>query len=551
ATRGDGYVGEDVTANLAMILPPALPHAPDMLEVRGEVYMTHENFLALNRQREADGQSLFANPRNAAAGSLRQLDAAITKERKLHYFVYGWGEVSTPLGATQADSMVALEKLGLATFGKLFRTSWQIPIYIAASLDNANAFYEDMFKLRPTLKYGLDGVVYKINHLEWQRRLGEVGRAPRWAVARKFPAERAKTRVERIMVQVGRTGALSPVAMLSPVNVGGVMVARASLHNEDEIARKDVREGDMVIIQRAGDVIPQVLGVDEKERPPGARPFTFPDHCPVCGSLAFREEGEAVRRCTGGLVCDAQAVERLRHFASRGAMDIEGLGEKQVAAFWQDGLIHAPADIFSLPQRQEALMAREGWGKKSVENLARAIEQARTRPLSRFIYALGIRHIGEITAKLLARHYGSFAAWEKAMRQLAEEDAEAMVELDAIEGIGGSVVESLRDFFREPHNRKVIADLAAVLHIQDEEIPRHGDTPLAGKTIVFTGSLARMTRAEAKARAESLGAKVASSVSAKTDYVVAGEDSGSKATKAAALGVAVLSEEEWLKMAAL
>lgn len=416
----------------------------------------------------------------------------------------------------------------------------------SASLEQIFSYYQEMLAKRSKLELDIDGLVYKVDNLEYQRRLGEVGRAPRWAIAHKFPAEQAKTVLEKIEIQVGRTGTLTPVARLKPVTVGGVVVSNATLHNEDEIARKDVREGDTVVIQRAGDVIPQVVEVDLAKRPKHSHAYKFPDHCPVCGSSAVREEGEVARRCTGGLQCEAQLVERLRHFVSRGAMDIEGLGEKQITAFWQDGLIKDVADIFHLPKKANVIAEREGWGEKSVENLLAAIEKSRDVALHKFIYALGIRHVGEITAKLLAQTYGAFAAWLAAMEALPK-GGEAAEQLDNVDGIGSVVIEALADFFREPHNVKIVHALAKELRIKDAE-KIASDSKVAGKTVVFTGTLPTLSRAEAKARAESLGAHVASAVSAKTDYVIAGEDAGSKLKKAKELGVKILSEDEWLAL---
>lgn len=543
-TRGDGEVGENVTANLATVLPLELKGSPPaFLEVRGEVYMTHKAFVALNRQREKEREPIFANPRNAAAGSLRQLDSTITAARDLNYFIYGWVQHGNDWGAKDSHFSCLLRLQGWGFRVAPHYTDKQL--VATTSLRSLLAYYEKIKEKRATLDYDIDGLVYKVDNLEYQRRLGEVGRAPRWAIAHKFPAEQAKTVVEKIEIQVGRTGALTPVARLKPITVGGVVVSNATLHNEDEIARKDIREGDTVVIQRAGDVIPQVVEVDTTQ-PRGKRAYKFPDHCPVCGSTAVREEGEVARRCTGGLMCEAQLVERLRHFVSRGAMDIEGLGEKQITAFFEDGLIKNAADIFRLPEKTDIISAREGWGEKSVENLKDAIETARDAVLHKFIFALGIRHVGEITAKLLARHYGSYKAWIAAMEKLPKggEEAEA---LDNIDGIGGVVVEALADFFREPHNIEIVHALGKTLRIRDAEMVA-SDSKVAGKTVVFTGSLVRMTRDEAKSRAESLGAKVASSVSAKTDYVIAGEDAGSKLKKAKELGVKILSEDEWLSL---
>lgn len=543
-TRGDGEVGENVTANLATVLPEKLKgNPPRLLEVRGEVYMTHKGFEKLNACREAEGEALFANPRNAAAGSLRQLDAEITRSRKLNYFVYGWGEISGALGAEQSVAMSKLESFGFTVI-----TLRHVDVggrIACGTLHQVLEGYDKTLNKRVSLDFDIDGMVYKVNRLDWQERLGVVGRAPRWAIAHKFPAEQAKTVVEAIDIQVGRTGALTPVARLKPVTVGGVVVSNATLHNEDEIERKGVRVGDTVVVQRAGDVIPQVVEVDTK-KPRGKKKYQFPDHCPVCGSLAVREEGEVARRCTGGLMCEAQLVERLRHFVARGAMDIEGLGEKQITAFFEDGLVKSPVDIFRLPEKSADIAAREGWGEKSAENLMAAIEKSRDVPLARFIFALGIRHVGDITAKLLARHYVSYKAWASAMEKLHKSD-EAMAALDNIDGIGPKVAGAISDFFREPHNVAIVHGLAKELNIRDAEAVA-SDSPVSGKTVVFTGALARMSRDEAKARAEALGAKVASSVSAKTDYVVAGEDAGSKLKKAKELGVRILSEDEWLEM---
>ncbi len=549
ATRGDGQVGEDITANLRTVrdLPLRLsdPNPPEVVEVRGEVYMTRSDFEALNAERAAAGEPLFANPRNAAAGSLRQLDSRITAKRKLHFFAYAWGEVSEPFAETHWEALARFRAWGLRV-NPLARR--------CADEAEAIALYREIAETRARLDYEIDGVVYKVDRLDWQERLGMVSRAPRWAIARKFPAEQAETRLLAIEIQVGRTGALTPVARLEPVSVGGVVVSNATLHNEDEIARKDVRVGDFVVVQRAGDVIPQVVRVLTDRRPPDAAPFVFPDHCPVCGSRAVREEGEAVRRCTGGLICPAQRVERLRHFVSRDAFDIEGLGEKQIAAFFRDGLIKEPADIFTLARRAESfdppLAAREGWGEKSVENLFRAIDARRRIPLDRFIYALGIRHVGQATARLLAKTYGSLDHFLEEMERARDPEGEARRALENIDGIGPKVAAAIVDFFAEPHNQRVVADLAREVAVEDFVQPE-GETPLAGKTIVFTGALETMTRAEAKARAEALGAKVAGSVSRKTDYVVVGADAGSKADKARALGVATLSEDEWRKLAGL
>lgn len=544
-TRGDGYEGEDVTENLAMLLPNKLKGKfPSYLEVRGEVYMTHESFNKLNHEQAEKKLPLFANPRNAASGSLRQLNPVITLERDLSCKLYGWGMVSNDIDDCNSavNFMGAIHKwTGLPIAGeKICTTTKEI-------IDYCN----ELQLVRDDLPHEIDGVVLKVENIEFRQRLGEIARSPRWAIAYKFPAEQAVTLLEHIEIQVGRTGALTPVAHLKPVNVGGVMVSRATLHNEDEIARKDIRVGDTVTIQRAGDVIPQVVSADESKRIAGVEPFVMPHHCPICGSDAVREEGEAVRRCTGGLMCDAQIVERLKHFVSRDAFDIDGLGEKQIQAFWEEGLVREPADIFALETKDKdsltPLRNKEGWGSKSAQNLFAAIDAARKVELARFIYALGIRYVGETTAKLLARSYHSFAAWHAAMEKLAAGDEAAREELLAIDGIGGAVEEALRHFFAEEHNRKVLADLVPHLTIADAKAVA-SDSPVAGKTVVFTGTLEQMTRDEAKAKAESLGAKVSGSVSKKTDYVVVGADAGSKAKKAAELDVTILTESQWLEM---
>lgn len=541
ATRGDGYTGENVTANLQTLddIPKRIPAAPAVFEVRGEVYMTRADFLALNeRQREAGGR-IFANPRNAAAGSLRQLDPSITAGRPLRFFAYAWGEVSEPVAESHSGFLDRLRAMGLPVNpeARLCRTT-----------EEMLGFCQELGDKRGLLPYDIDGIVFKVNRLDWQERLGFVSRAPRWAIARKFPAERARTRLSAIRVQVGRTGILTPVADLEPVTVGGVVVARATLHNEDEIARKDVREGDTVVIQRAGDVIPQVVAVVPELRPAGSQPFVFPRTCPECGSAVLREAGLAANRCTGGLVCPAQAIERLKHFVSRDAFDIDGLGERHLVAFRRDGLIGNPADIFRLKDHAEAIRTRERWGERSASNLLAAIEQRRQVPLERFIYALGIPQVGQATARLLARHYRSLQAWRRAMTEAADPSSDAARDLDAIDGIGPSVAADLTAFFAEPHNLQVLDDLQGEVKPEDFAGPAAGAGSLAGKTIVFTGALEKMTRSEAKARAEALGANVAASVSRRTDYLVAGADAGSKAKKAADLGVAVLSEAEWLAL---
>jgi DNA ligase (NAD+) len=543
ATRGDGEVGEDITTNIKTLkdFPQHIVGAPDVLEVRGEVFMKKSDFAALNKTREAEGEPVFANPRNAAAGSLRQLDSTITASRKLSYFVYGWGELSKPLADTQYESIKQLGALGFVINPRMKKVS---------ALDEVMSAYNAVGEERAELEYDIDGMVLKVDRLDWQKRLGFVARAPRWAIAHKFPAEQAVTTLEKIDIQVGRTGALTPVARLTPVNVGGVMVSNATLHNEDEIARKDVREGDSIVIQRAGDVIPQVVEV--KKRGDG-KAYIFPTHCPVCGSEAVREEGEAVRRCTGGLICAAQAVERLKHFVARNALDIDGLGAKQVEAFFEEGAIKTPADIFTLEARDIGSLAplknRKGWGEQSAKNLFDAIEKAKHTTLSRFIYALGIRHIGEETAKLLAKNYGSYEALFDALKAAHDQESDAYKELLAIDGIGEKVAHALIDFVHEEHNRELLKELRKHIDFAPEAAVK-SDSPVAGKTVVFTGTLQTIGRAEAKAQAESLGAKVAGSVSKKTDYVVAGAEAGSKLKDAEKHGVKVLTEEEWFKLIA-
>ncbi|GLK70415.1 NAD-dependent DNA ligase LigA [Ancylobacter dichloromethanicus] len=573
ATRGDGFEGEDVSANVRTIgeIPHRLKGAdvPGIFEVRGEVYMGHDAFAAINARQQEAGKPLFANPRNAAAGSLRQLDAKITASRPLRFFAYAWGEVSGgELPAdTQSGVIEAFARWGLPT------NPLTVRCHSAAEL---LAHYHRIEEERAGLGYDIDGVVYKVDSLALQGRLGFVSRSPRWAIAHKFPAQRAITRLERIEIQVGRTGALTPVAKLTPVTVGGVVVSNASLHNEDYIRGIggsgepirgtfegepiDIREGDFVTIQRAGDVIPQVVSVELERRPAEAKRYEFPTLCPACGSNAVREEGEVVRRCTGGLICPAQAVERIRHFVSRDALDIEGLGEKQVQAFFEAGLVRQPADIFTLEARDSApgaltrLKNREGWGETSAKNLFAAIAARRQVPVNRLLYGLGIRHVGETNAKRLLRHFGTLEVLRETARAAVppgEEHPkgnEAWAELVGIEGIGAVVAEAVVDFFDEPNNQAAVdALLGEVTPEPMEAVASAG--AVSGKTVVFTGTLERMTRDEAKAMAERLGAKVAGSVSKKTDYVVAGADAGSKLTKARDLGVAVLTEDEWLALA--
>ena len=628
ATRGDGAEGENVTANVRTIrdVPQRLsaPY-PAVLEVRGEVYMNRDDFRIMNSARAEKGEPLFANPRNAAAGGLRQLDPAITASRPLCFFGYALGEASEPIADTQWGIRERLKGWGF----QLNR-----PAELCDGTDKLLAYYEGIGRRRGGLPFDIDGVVYKLDSLELQQRLGFVSRAPRWAIAHKFPAEQAQTRLKAITIQVGRTGALTPVAELEDITVGGVVVSRATLHNEDEIARKDIRVGDLVVVQRAGDVIPQVVEVVLSQRPADSVPYAPLETCPVCGSLAIREADEVVRRCTGGLICAAQAKERLRHFVSRNAFDIEGLGEKIIEEFWDEGFIKSPADIFTLEGRVE-LVGRPGWKEKSVENLFAAINQRRNGiDLHRVVFALGIRHVGEVTAKSLARHYktmddwiagmkaagqampgtawrdlhglsgvgpttattilvwfadpdcqakldfyagndslrletviaalgikrlnvraaqalaeryGTLEGWVAAMTAaVAQAPGAAWTELVAIPDVGEVAAEEVASFFLEERNRAVVEDLAACLTVLPAEMPKAGHSPVAGKTVVFTGTLEKMTRSEAKARAESLGAKVAGSVSGKTDYLVAGADAGSKAAKARELGVEILTEEEWL-----
>lgn len=551
ATRGDYLIGEDVTANVLTVsdIPRALKNAPTILEVRGEVYMSHKDFAALNESLEATGEETFANPRNAAAGSLRQIDAAVTASRPLRFFAYAWGELSEPLGETQIESVESLKALGFETNALLKRCE---------TVEEMLTHYRAIEEKRATLGYDIDGVVYKIDRLDYQERLGFVSRSPRWAIAHKFPAERATTVLEAIDIQIGRTGKATPVARLKPVTVGGVVVSNATLHNRDEIERKDIRIGDTVIIQRAGDVIPQVVAVVKQKRsktnPP--KEFVFPELCLHCKSHLVREEGEVDYRCTGGLICPAQAVERLRHFVSRNAMDIEGLGEKQIEAFFADKIVAEPADIFTLEARQKISEidlytykekkdgTKTPTNLKSIENLFAAINDRRAPALERFINALGMRHIGETNARLFAHHYGSFEAFRDAAIEAATEGA-AYDDMLSIEGVGELVAGGVIEFFKEEHNREAVKRLLKEVRPEEMKRAARSDSRVAGKTVVFTGTLETMTRDEAKAQALVHGAKVAGSVSAKTDYVVAGPGAGSKLKSAEALGVKVLTEEEW------
>ena len=542
ATRGDGQVGEDVTANVAHIpdIPQTLPAGvPDIFEVRGEVYMEKQAFTALNAAQHEVGGKLFANPRNAAAGSLRQKDASVTAKRPLRFWAHGWGAASEVPGASQSEVVAKLREWGFPVSPLFTR--------VVGGAAELVAHFDAIGGARPGLAYDIDGVVYKLDRLDWQERLGFVAKAPRWALAHKFPAERAETIVEAIDIQVGRTGKLTPVGRLAPVLVGGVTVTNVTLHNRDEIARLALRVGDRVVIQRAGDVIPQVVeNLTREEEHPA---FLFPDHCPECGSEAVAEEGEVDVRCTGGLICPAQRTQRLEHFVSRKALDIEGLGEKTIAQFFALGWLESPADIFRLRQRRSDILALEGWQEKSVDNLLAAIEAKRAPDAARLLFALGIRHVGEVTARDLMKHVHELPA----LRALAERahagDAEAVGEITAIDGIGPSVVEALGDFFHEPHNVAVWEDLLAQVTPPRYEVQTIASR-VAGKTVVFTGKLETMSRDEAKAQAERLGAKAAGSVSAKTDLLVAGPGAGSKLKKAAELGIEVVDEAGWAAIVA-
>jgi len=535
ATRGDGTIGEDVTPNARTIrdIPQTLAGAPAVLEVRGEVYMSKADFAALNERQEAAGGKIFANPRNAAAGSLRQKDAGVTASRPLCFLAHGWGEISEPLGATQSEAMARLASLGFPVSDLLKRCD---------TVDGALAQYAAIEHARADLPFDIDGVVYKVDRLDWQERLGQVARAPRWGLAHKFPAEKAETELLAIDIQVGRTGKLTPVGRLKPVGVGGVIVQNVTLHNRDEIARLGLRIGDRVRIQRAGDVIPQV--VENLTREEKREPYIFPDHCPECQSEAVAEEGEVDVRCTGGLICPAQRIERLKHFVSRGAMDIDGLGEKSIVEFVELGWLTGPADIFRLKDHRGELVGREGWKEKSVDNLLSAIQARIGFDPARFLFGLGIRHVGIVTAKDLLRAFGTI----EGLRDAATgEGAEA--ELSAVEGVGPVVAEALADFFHEPHNREELAELLELAR-PAAFVSTARETEWTGKTIVFTGTLETMSRDEAKAQAERLGARAAGSVSAKTDLVVAGPGAGSKLKKAEELGIPVASEAEWAEIVA-
>lgn len=547
ATRGNGSEGEDITENVKTILdiPGVLEgeNIPESLEVRGEIYMCRDDFFALNERRHQAGESEFANPRNAAAGSVRQLDPKITASRPLKFFAYAFEALSGVELSLHSEALAQLKQWGFVVNPE---------IQLCHSPQQALDYYRLINERRAELAYDIDGVVYKVNNLGWQRRLGSIGRTPRHSIAHKFAAEKAETIVENIDIQVGRTGVLTPVAWLKPVNVGGVIVSRATLHNADEIARRDVRIGDMVVIQRAGDVIPQVLEVIKAKRHLESQPFVFPETCPSCGSLVEHVPGEVARRCSGGLICPEQAVERLKHFVARNAFDIEGLGGRHIEVFFVDGLIKNPVDIFTLEERDKKsltpLRCREGWGEQSAQNLFNAINKRRHISLNRFIYALGILQIGVVTAKLLAKHYISFARLKEQMIQANDPLSEAYHDLLSLDGIGQSMATDLVYFFQEPHNIDIIDRLTDQVHVEDFHSTVSDHAPLSGKTVVFTGTLQAMSRAEAKATAERLGAKVAGSVSKKTDFVIIGADAGSKAKAAVDLGVQVLSEVEWLAL---
>ena len=554
ATRGDGEVGEDITANVKTIsdIPQELPSdAPNEIEIRGEIYMRKDDFLKLNEKQKENGEKIFANPRNAAAGSLRQLDPNVTKTRPLKAFMYAIGYTSSVDWKTQQELHDKLSEWGfIATENNK----------ICKSLADIAENYQKTLEDRALLPYDIDGIVYKVNNIEYQERLGFISRSPRWATAHKFPAEQAETILNDIEIQVGRTGRLTPVARLEPVNVGGVIVSNATLHNEDEIKRKDIRIGDHVIIQRAGDVIPQLVRVHKERRKADSKPFVFPSKCPVCGSPVKRKEGEAAHYCTGGMYCKAQIVERLKHFVSKSAFDIEGLGGRTIEEFYNLELIKTPADIFKLEKKHaDKIKNMEGWGELSANNLFKAIENKRKIPLDRFIYALGIRQVGLATAKRLAAFYKSFEAFRQSMEKAKYKDDpysggggvgpdEYRQLLISIEDIGPSVADEIIGFFADEHQVKILDELLEEVEVEDWQDVDVSGSPIAGKTVVFTGKLQHMGRSEAKTKAESLGARVASSVSKKTDFVVAGADAGSKLKKAEALGVEILTEQEWLEL---
>lgn len=553
ATRGDGMMGEDITANLKTLAD--IPHTlqgsyiPQEISIRGEVYLMLDDFNQMNQAREKAGENVFANPRNAAAGSLRQLDPKITAQRPLRFLAYACIGNEVDSFKTDEDILLQLQDWGFA-----------IPKYqLCNSETEILGYYKALNESRSSLGFDIDGAVYKVNRMDWKKRLGEVARSPRWALAHKFPPEQGQTILEAIDIQVGRTGTLTPVAHLKPINIGGVIVSRATLHNEDEIIRKDVRVGDTVMIQRAGDVIPQVVAVINEKRPSDSQPFVFPCHCPACGSEAVRKEGEVARRCLGGLICPAQAALRLHHFVSKHGFDIEGLGFKHIEMFYQEGYLKTPVDLFRLEeqdlQSQTPLRLREGWGQKSVQNLFKAIQERREISFERFIYALGIPQIGQTTARLLAQTYGSYANWRRSMQEAAQDpNSHDYLELINIDGIGGNMARDLCAFFHESHNQRILDELAGTpekpgeVHVLDAIPSPTVDSRVTGKSVVFTGTLTLLSRAEAKAQAERLGAKVASTVSTKTDFVVLGENPGSKAKKAHELGLTMLDETQWLEL---
>lgn len=565
ATRGSGTVGEDITANVLTIkdIPQQLKGSgwPALLEVRGEIYMSDAGFLELNAQQEREGGKIFANPRNAAAGSTRQLDASITARRPLRFYAYAWGDSSAPFAATQWEAREQFRSWGF----ELNEPSDLVAV-VDGDISGLSGYYQKIEQQRSSLGFSIDGVVLKVNRLDWQARLGFVSRSPRWATAWKFPPERASTTIDAIECQVGRSGKITPVAHLAPINVGGVLVQRATLHNADEIERKDIRIGDTIVIQRAGDVIPQVVEVVADKRPADSQPYVFPATCPICDSQLVRKDGEANTYCSGGLVCRAQAVERLKHFASRDAFDIEGLGEKNVELFHQRGVLRTPVDIFRLRSRLDdkapgfrahdklpVLRLWEGWGELSARNLFDAIDRARSITLDKFIFSLGIRQVGQATGRMLARHYLSLDAWRSAMDAAQDRESPACAELLSINGLGENMVDDILAFVAEPHNREVLDQLTRVesangkpeLDVIDFERPS-ASSPISGKTVVFTGSLESMSRNEAKAQAAALGANVAGSVSAKTDYVIIGPGAGSKEKKARELNLNVMDEAQWL-----
>jgi len=558
ATRGDGLIGEDITANAITIdeIPKTLPpDSPSLVEIRGEVYMTNDDFIQLNKQQERSDEKIFANPRNAAAGSLRQLDTKITASRPLRFFAYAWGEVSRSFAKTQWEARNHL---------KLWGFKLNEPSRMVKSLEEIKAYYEEIESKRSHFKFSIDGVVYKVNRLDLQERLGFISRSPRWAIAHKFSPQKTQTHIKSISISVGRMGTLTPIAELEPVNIGGVLVSRATLHNQDEIERKDFRVGDLVIVQRAGDVIPQVVSVLIDKRPLDAEPFKFPDHCPVCNNKAVRQPGEADWVCTASLTCPAQSLERLIHFTSRNAFDIEGLAERNIETFFKEELLKSPADIFRLEEKlaptdiftlekreKEGLVPlqeREGWGPVSANKLFEAIRRSKTISLDRFIYALGINQVGEATSKLLARNYISLGKFRKDIEAAQNQDSKEFEHLKSINGIGPIVANIIVTFFTDPHNISVVNDIVSQIEVTEFEVSKTSASQLAGKTVVFTGTLESMSRIEAKAKAEALGAIVASEVSSKTDFVVACPGAGSKAKKAKDLDIPVLSEAEWLAM---